>query len=213
MADGAVTNETPPADETVLQDSSAASLSKTFRALAANAREALLPFKPALAKLNELVTKFQGAGMDQVGFELASFDKLREYKLMNRAGSDNNALYGVLSIYDARFLVWVQEESKIVTYTENLNKPQAVIQFLDSDEFWYRTERSSGGTLKILRDDPKYNSYDLSQDGDVVKFMTAIAETTAALSAKDALREYDAPATAAGTKSLLKIAPAFKPKN
>jgi hypothetical protein len=212
MAGDAVTNDTPAADDTALKDSSTASLSRTFRALAANAREGLAPFRPTLAKLNEFVSKFQAVGMDQVGIELAGFDTLRDYKLMNRPGSDNHSLYAILSIYDARFLVWVQEENKIVTYTENLNKPQANIQFLDSDEFWYKTERSSGGTLKINREEPKFNSYDLSQEEDAVKFMSAIAETTAALAANDALREFDVPQAGTSNRSILKIAPALKPK-
>ncbi len=212
MADDGTTNEAPAADNTVLKDSTTASLSATFRALAANAREGLAPFRPTLAKLNEFVSKFQSVGMDQVGIELAGFDKLRDYKLMNRPGSDNHSLYAVLSIFDARFLVWVQEDNKIVTYTENLNKPQANIQFLDSDEFWYRTERSSGGTLKINRDEPKFNVYDLSVEEDAVKFMSAIAETTAALAANDGLREFDVPQSGSGGRSLLKIASPLKPK-
>lgn len=212
MADNGITNEAPAADDTVLKDSSTASLSRTFRALAANAREGLAPFRPTLAKLNEFVSKFQSVGMDQVGVELAGFDKLRDYKLMNRPGSDNHSLYAILSIFDARFLIWVQEDNKIVTYTENLNKPQANIQFLDSDEFWYKTERSSGGTLKINRDEPKFNSYDLSQEEDAVKFMSAIAETTAALAANDGLREFDVPQSGNGSRSLLKIASPLKPK-
>ncbi|MBL8713507.1 MAG: hypothetical protein JNM12_11445 [Alphaproteobacteria bacterium] len=212
MADNGITNEAPAADDTVLKDSSTASLSRTFRALAANAREGLAPFRPTLAKLNEFVSRFQSVGMDQVGIELAGFDKLRDYKLMNRPGSDNHALYAILSIYDARFLVWVQEDNKIVTYTENLNKPQANIQFLDSDEFWYKTERSSGGTLKINRDEPKFNTYDLSSEEDAVKFMSAIAETTAALAANDALREFDVPQSGNSNRSILKIASPLKPK-
>ncbi len=212
MADDGITNETPAADNLTLKDSSTASLSATFRALAANAREGLAPFRPTLAKLNEFVSKFQSVGMDQVGIELAGFDKLRDYKLMNRPGSDNHSLYAVLSIFDARFLVWVQEDNKIVTYTENLNKPQANIQFLDSDEFWYKTERSSGGTLKINREEPKFNVYDLSVEEDAVKFMSAIAETTAALAANDGLREFDVPQSGNGGRSLLKIASPLKPK-
>jgi hypothetical protein len=212
MADDGIHHEAPAADNLTLKDSSTASLSRTFRALAANAHESLAPFRPTLAKLNEFVSRFQSVGMDQVGIELAGFDKLRDYKLMNRPGSDNHSLYAILSIFDARFLVWVQEDTKIVTYTENLNKPQANIQFLDSDEFWYKTERSSGGTLKINREEPKFNSYDLSQEEDAVKFMSAIAETTAALAANDALREFDVPQSGNGGRSLLKIASPLKPK-
>ncbi len=212
MADDGITSEAPATDDTVLKDSTTASLSRTFRALSADARTGLAAFRPTLAKLNEFVSKFQSVGMDQVGIELASFDTLRDYKLMNRPGSDNHSLYAVLSIYDARFLVWVQEDNKIMTYTENLNKPQANIQFLDSDEFWYKTERSSGGTLKINREEPKFNQYDLSVEEDAVKFMSAIAETTAALAANDSLREFDVPQAGTNNRSILKIASPLKPK-
>ena len=198
-------------DAPVLQDSSTESLSKVFAALAARAKDGLKQYRPTLAKLNEFVSKFQSIPVDQVGIELATSDRLREYNLMTRPGSDDQSLYAILTIYDARFLVRLQEEQKIVTYTENINKPSDSVQYLDSDEFWYRTERSSGGTLKVNKNDPKFNLYDLSKEEDVMSFMMAIAETTAALAAKDDLRSFDAPPAQDG-KSIPKSFSGLKPK-
>jgi len=180
-------------DQTELKDSSSESLSKAFRAMSAKAKDGLKNFRPTLAKLNEFVSKFQSIPVDQVGIEIANFDRLREYNLMTRPGNTDHSLYAILTIYDSRFLIRVQEDNKIVTYTENINKPSSAIQYLDSDEFWYRTERSSGGTLKVIKSEPKFNVYDLGKEEDVVNFMSAIAETTAALAAKDDLRSFDAP--------------------
>lgn len=212
----AATTEEPKSPEKTedpftLSDTTTDSLSKTFRALSKRAADALKPYRGTLAKLNEFVTKFQSIGVDQVGIELATYDKLREHQLMTRPGSSDSSLYAILTIYDARFLIRVQEENKIVTYTENINKPAPGIQYLDSDEFWYRTERSSGGTLKIMRGEPKFNEYNLGDEADVLNLMTAIAETTAALAAKEELRSFDAPAAQDG-KAVQKSFSGLKPK-
>jgi len=200
------------ADPAELKDSSSESLSKAFRAMSAKAKDALKNYRPTLEKLNEFVSKFQSIPVDRVGIEIANFDRLREYNLMTRPGSGDNSLYAILTIYDSRFLIRVQEENKIVTYTENINKPSSGIQYLDSDEFWYRTERSSGGTLKVIKSEPKFNVYDLGKEEDVVNFMSAIAETTAALAAKDDLRSLDVPPQEEG-KSLPKASfQGLKPK-
>lgn len=190
-------------DEGELKDSSAESLSKAFRAMSTRAKDAMKNYHPTLRKLQEFVSKFQSIPVEQVGIEIANFDRLRDYNLMTRPGSSDHSLYAILTIYDSRFLIRVQEDNKIVTYTENINKPSLAIQYLDSDEFWYRTERSSGGTLKVIKNEPKFNVYDLGKEEDVVNFMSAIAETTAALAAKDDLRSFDAPPLAEG-KSLPK---------
>lgn len=214
MASDNSADKEAPQDEQegpALADSSTDSLAKTFSAMAERSRAGLQRFRPTLAKLQEFVSKFHSIGVDQVGVELASFDKLREYNLMTRPGSDDQSLYAVLSIYDARFLVRVQDENTIVTYTENIAKPSNTIQYLDSDEFWYRTERSSGGTLKVNKNDRKFNVYNLGDETDVVSFMSAIAETTAALTAKEELRSYDAPAAGEG-KILPKTFKGLKPK-
>lgn len=212
--DNSADKDTPQTEQEVpaLADSSTESLSKAFSALAERSREGLQRFRPTLAKLQEFVSKFHSIGVDQVGVELASFDKLREYNLMTRPGSDDPSLYAVLSIYDARFLVRVQEENTIVTYTENIAKPSAAIQFLDSDEFWYRTERSSGGTLKVNKNERKFNVYNLGDEADVVSFMSAIVETTAALAAKEELRSYDAPAAQDGKSIPKSFKGGLKPK-
>lgn len=203
---------TAPVEVPPLKDSSAASLSETFRALSERAKDGLKGYRSTFTKLNEFVSKFHAIPVDQVGVELATFDKLREYNLMNRPGSDDHSLYAILTIFDARFLVRVQEDNKIVTYTENINKPSTVIQYLDSDEFWYKTERSSGGTLKILKNEPKFNIYDLSVETDAVNFMQAIVETTAALSAKDNLRSFDAPPQEEGRSLQKSSLSGLKPK-
>lgn len=174
-----------------LKDSSTESLGKVFKSLSDRAKEGLKAFRPTLSKLNELISKFHVLGLDQVGVELATFDKLREYNLMNKPGSDDRSLYSILSVFDARFLIRIEPDQKIVTYTENLNKPFTDVQYIDTEEFWYKTERSSGGSVKVIKSQPKYNEYDLKQEEDVVNFLSAIAETAAALLANEGLREKD----------------------
>lgn len=186
--------DTAAPEAPALKDSSTDSLAKAFKTLSERAHSGLKEYRGTLARLGTLVAKFHAIGLDQVGVELATFDHLREYNLMNRPGSEDHSLYSILSIYDARFLIRLQPDMKIVTYTENLNKPAAGVQYMDTDEFWYRTERSSGGSLKVLKNEPKFNVYDLTQEADVVNFLTAVAETTAALSANETLRAEDAPA-------------------
>lgn len=180
-----------PVPPPTLKDSSTASLGKVFKGLSERANEGLKVYRPTLAKLNELISKFHVLGVDDVGVELATFDRLREYNLMNKPGSDDHSLYSILSVYDARFLVRIEPDQKIVTYTENLNKPSLGVQFIDTEEFWYKTERSSGGSVKVIKSEPKFNEYDLKVEEDAVNFLSAIAETAAALLANQGLREED----------------------
>ncbi|MBI1216420.1 MAG: hypothetical protein GC185_11470 [Alphaproteobacteria bacterium] len=162
------------------------SLARGFNALAAQARDTLKVFRPTLAKLNAVVSKFHAIGNDQIGVELATYDKLREQNLYRGGMGDGNVNYALLSIYDARFLVRVMPDSKIDCYTENLNKPYGAIFNIDSDAFWYTTENSKTKAM--------FNSYDLSKEEDVAKLMGAISQINAVLAANDELREFDLPA-------------------
>lgn len=188
----------PQEDPTTLRDTSTDSLSSTFKALVAQDREARAPFRPTLAKLNEIVTKFHAIGTDEVGIELATFEKLREFNLLSRPGADQ-PLYGILSVYEARFLIRIYPEQKVDCYTENLNKPTPGVQSLESDEFWYKTERSSGGTLKINKAEPKFLRYNLENPEDTVSFMSAILQTAAACAAMEDLKQFDLPAARENT--------------
>lgn len=199
-----------PGDPTVLKDTSTESLSAVFKALVAQDREQRAQFRPTLARLNEIVSKFHAIGKDEVGIELATFDKLREFNLVSKPGGDQAPYYGILSIYDARFLIRIYPELKVDCYTENLNKPTPAVQSLDSDEFWYKTERSSGGTLKIIKSDPKFLRYSLDSQEDVVSFMSAILQTAAACAATEDLKEFDLPAARENT--LLPKPISLKPK-
>ena len=187
--DGA--KEAAPKPLPTLKDSSTDSLAKVFKALSERASEGLKIYRPTLGRLNELISKFHVLGLEEVGVELATFDRLREYNLMNKPGSDDHSLYSILSVFDARFLIRIEPDQKIVTYTEHLNKPNSDVQYIDTEEFWFKTERSSGGSLKVIKSEPKYNEYDLKQEEDVVNFLSAIAETAAALLANNGLREED----------------------
>src|SRR5262249_31556897 len=111
-----------------------------------------------------------------------------------RAAGEEAPFYAILSVYDARFLIRVYPEMKVDCYTENLAKPSAGVQSLDSDEFWYKTERSSGGTLKINKAEPRFLRYSLDNEEDVVEFMKAIVTTAAICNANEDLKEYDLPA-------------------
>jgi hypothetical protein len=200
----------PQEDPTVLKDGSTESLSSVFKALVAQDREQRAPFRPTLAKLNEIVSKFHTIGTDQVGIELATFEKLREFNLVSRPGGDQSPYFGILSVYDARFLIRIYPEHKIDCYTENLNKPSPAVLSLDSDEFWYKTERSSGGTLKINKSEPKFLRYNLDDADDAVSFMSAILQTAATCAANEDLKEFDLPAARENT--LLPKAQGLKPK-
>jgi hypothetical protein len=188
----------PQEDPTTLRDGSTESLSSTFKALVAQDREQRAAFRPTLAKLNEIVSKFHSIGTDEVGIELATFEKLREFNLLSRPGSDQ-PLYGILSVYEARFLIRVYPDQKVDCYTENLNKPSLAVQSLESDEFWYKTERSSGGTLKINRSEPKFLRYNLENPEDTVSFMSAILQTAASCAAMEDLKQFDLPAARENT--------------
>jgi hypothetical protein len=188
----------PQEDPTTLRDASTDSLSSTFKALVAQDREQRAPFRPTLAKLNEIVSKFHSIGTDEVGIELATFEKLREFNLSSRPGGDQ-PLYGILSVYEARFLIRIFPEQKVDCYTENLNKPTPNVQSLESDEFWYKTERSSGGTLKINKSEPKFLRYNLENPEDNVSFMSAILQTAAACAAMEDLKQFDLPAARENT--------------
>ena len=198
-----------PEDPTVLKDTSSESLSAVFKALVTQDREARAPFRPTLARLNEIVSKFHAIGSDQVGIELATFEKLREFNLSSKPGGDQSPYYGILSIYDARFLIRIYPDQKVDCYTENLNKPTPTVQSLDSDEFWFKTERSSGGTLKINKAEPKFLRYNLDVQEDAIGFMSAILQTAAACAANEDLKSFDLPAARENT--LLPKATSLKP--
>lgn len=192
-------------DPTFVKDGTPESLSRAFKALVDQGRERQEVLRPTLAKMKEIVSRFHVMGLDQVGIELATFDKLREFNLLSKPGADGSAYYGILSIYDARFLIRIYPEQKVDCYTENLNKPMPNVQSLESDEFWYKTERSSGGSLKINRAEPKFLRYNLATEQDngseqgTVSFMTAILQTAAACAATEELKEFDLPAARENT--------------
>ncbi len=174
-----------------LKDASVASISKAFNSLkkqAAVQREAL---RPALAKISEIVSKFQAAGLDSIGFEIASFDQMRRHSLMHQ-GKNTDATYGILSMYNARFLVRVYPDSKIDCFSENINKPNGV-QFPDLDAFWFLQEKTASG-VKINREEPKFMPYDLKDPEDVLGFTSAIVQICAKLAAQEELRAFDVPA-------------------
>jgi hypothetical protein len=192
-------------DPTLLKDSSTASIGSVFNALVAQNVERQKVFRPTLAKLSEIVSKFQSMGNDHVGFELATFDKLRPYKLVGRQGPDAECLYGLLSIYEARFLVRIFPDQKIDCYTENLGRPPAGVQSLDSDDFWYKTERQSGSSnVKVNKNEPKYLHFNLGLEEDVVGLMNAILPTAAACASAESLREYDLPAAGGDAPTVLR---------
>jgi hypothetical protein len=165
---------------------SVAAQKSAYTVMTAQARDTLKVFRPTLARLNGAISKFHAIGNDQIGIELATFDKLREYNLFRGGMGDGQTNFCLLSIYDARFLVRVLPDNKIDCYTENLNKPYGAIFNIDSDAFWYATEGS--------KQKPMFNSYDLSKDADIANFMSAIAQINAVLTANDELREFDLPA-------------------
>src|SRR4051812_38888408 len=87
-ASAAAATPLPQEDPTVLKDTSAESLSSVFKALVAQDREQRAQFRGTLARLNEIVSKFHAIGKDEVGIELATFDKLREFNLASKPGGD-----------------------------------------------------------------------------------------------------------------------------
>jgi hypothetical protein len=169
------------------------SLTQQFKELAARNTEALAPLRPTLARLNEIVTRFQEEGHDAVGVEFASFSSLRALNLLQRTGAEPQQ-FSILTVYDAKFLVRLHGDCKIDCYRDNLNKPLP-LQVLDSEEFWYKTERSTGGTVKVLKNEPRFDRYDLNNPDDEAKFMSCIIETAAACAALNTLREFDLPAS------------------
>ena len=182
-------------DATVLADSSAGSLTRTFKALVARNTEGLAPLRPTLARLAELVERFQSNGHSEIGVEFATFDSLRGLNLLKRTGAEPMQ-FSILTVYDAKFLIRLYPDSRIDCYRDNLAKPLPV-QVLDADEFWYKTERSAGGTVKVLKNEPRFDRYDLNNTDDELKFMSCILETAAACAALGSLRELDLPPTPA----------------
>lgn len=178
-------------DATQLGDSSAGSLSRTFKALVARNTEGLAPLRPTLARLAELVERFQSNGHAEIGVEFATFDSLRALNLLKRTGAEPMQ-FSILTVYDAKFLIRLYPDSKIDCYRDNLSKPLPV-QALDADEFWYKTERAPGGTVKVLKNEPRFDRYDLNNADDELKFMSCILETAAACAALDSLKELDLP--------------------
>ena len=191
----AAVDDTPAAngDPTQLADSSASSLSRTFKALVARNTEGLAPLRPTLARLAELVERFQSNGHAEIGVEFATFDSLRELNLLKRTGAEPMQ-FSILTVYDAKFLIRLYPDSRIDCYRDNLAKPLPV-QALDAEEFWYKTERSSGGTVKVLKNEPRFDRYDLNNKDDELKFMSCILETAAACAALGSMKELDLPAS------------------
>lgn len=184
---------TAAGDPTQLADSSAPSLTRTFKALVARNTEGLAPLRPTLARLAELVERFQSNGHAEIGVEFATFDSLRELNLLKRTGAEPMQ-FSILTVYDAKFLIRLYPDCKIDCYRDNLSKPLP-LQVLDTDEFWYKTERSSGGTVKVLKNEPRFDRYDLKNSDDELKFMSCIIETAAACAALSSMRELDLPAS------------------
>jgi len=167
-------------------------LSAIFRQYVQQAEGQHAPLRTTLAKLNTIVSQFQAIGNEEIGIELATFDRLREYGLSRQNGNFDSSHFCILSIYDARFLVRVYPEGRIDAYPDNLNKPAYEIQAPDSDAFNYFTDRS--GSQRINKAEPKFTQYDLSKDEDAAAFTQAIVQTAAYLSSYNALREFDLPA-------------------
>ena len=178
----------PEDPKSILPDTSVDALSRAFRFYAGQAEAQHKALRPTLAKLNEVVSKFQALGNDNIGIELATFDRLRDYGLSRQDGSFDSSHFCILSIYDARFLIRLYEGSKIDCFPDNLNKPAAFIQAPDSDEFNYAAERTGG---RVNRAAPKFTRYDLSQEDDVLTFTHAIVQTAGYLSSYNSLREFD----------------------
>jgi len=179
-------------DHAALTDLSTESLSRVFKHLTEEARKQRDPLRPTLTRLNEIVSKFQSIGTDQIGIEIATFDKMRDHNLLYQAkGAEVNS-YCILSVYDARFLVRLYPEGKIDCYTENLNKPNDV-QYPDAESFWYKVEKTASGSSKINRAEPKFLQYNLNVQEEALAFTAAIAQIGATLAAQEELRSFDLP--------------------
>ncbi len=189
--EAAATAPVAPTDPTLLTDTTPESLSSVFKAIVAQKRDLRAQYRPTLAKLNEIVSKFNAIGCDQVGVELANFEKLRDYNLISKPSGEEAPFYGILSVHEARFLIRIYPEMQVDCYTENLARPSATVQSLDSDAFWYKSETSSGGSLKINKSDPKFLRFNLDNTEDAVEFMKAIVSTAAICTANEELKEYD----------------------
>jgi hypothetical protein len=164
-------------DPTVLTDTTDASLEKTFNAIVAQSRDELAPYKPAIAKLSQLVSRLDLLCDGQVGVEVATLDTLRKYNL-NRGGSPLPP-YCILNIYDARLLVRVNEENGIDCYRGNINKAQAQIQQLDDNDFWYQS-----GT-------PNFFRYNLDSAEDCTVFLNSVLRIAAMRKASQELSDLD----------------------
>ena len=175
----------------VLKDTSVASLAKAFNSLKEQASVLREPLRPAIIKISEIVSKFQAAGLDSIGFEIASFDQMREYNLMHQ-GKTNDAAYGILSMYNARYLVRIYPDAKIDCYSKNINKPGEV-QYPDFDSFWFEQEKTASGA-KTDKKEPKFMPFDLKNPEDIIGFMSALVQIGAKLAAHEELRAYDVPA-------------------
>lgn len=169
----------------------AETLAAAFERHARQAAAQHTPLRPTLAKLSAIVSQFQAIGKEEIGIELATFDRLREYGLSRQDGSFDSSHFCILSIYDARFLVRVYPAGRIDAYPDNLNKPAYHIQSPDSDAFNYFTERN--GSQRINKAEPKFTQYDLSKEEDAAAFTQAIVQTAAYLSSYNDLREFDLP--------------------
>ncbi|MDE1151221.1 MAG: hypothetical protein PW788_01695 [Micavibrio sp.] len=196
MPDKKTQDDTPPqttaADASAnLADLSVESLSRVFKQLTEEARKQREPLRPTLMRLNEIISKFQSIGTDQIGIEIATFDKMRDHNLLYQAKGADVASYCILSVYDARFLVRLYPEGKIDCYTENLNKPNDV-QYPDAESFWYAVEKTASGS-KINRAEPKFLQYNLNVPEDAAIFMAAVAQIGATLAAQEELRSFDLP--------------------
>ncbi len=206
LPEDATPNPKRPAAPDVLKDTSVASLARVFNSLKEQATVLREPLRPALVKISEIVSKFQAAGLDSIGFEIATFDQMRDYNLMHQ-GKATDATYGILSMYNARYLVRIYPEAKIDCYSRNINKPGDV-QYPDLESFWFQADKS--GT-KIDRSEPKFMPFDLKDQDEVLGFMSAIAQIGAKLAAQEELRSYDVPAK--GGDNMPKAKALHAPKN
>lgn len=171
----------------LLKDLSSQSIADAFRNVAAQAREDKKKFEETLSALQELVTKCQSAGLTQVGVQQASFDSLKDLKLLKdgSAAETPDVHYALMSIDDVRILVRVLPDKIVDCYNENVNKPASQPRHMDSSAFWDGADRD-GQSL--------FRRFDLSKEEDQTKLVEAIIITAANTGALQGLRQYDAPA-------------------
>lgn len=172
-------NNTKVRDDTVLTDESAQNLSKTFKALLHQQREKTSVFKPALDSFNSIIAKFQDIGLERIGMEFASLDRLRELNIAKKTPRNDDGempekevLYCILEIYDARFLLRLHPQNVIDCHLDNLNKPSNEVQYLDNDFFWYKKVNGTRAE--------HFFRCDLTREEERIDLMNTILRTAAA---------------------------------